>query len=208
MDSSKRPLFRFLSITVSLILLFLTIRVPGSTGPSAVSTAQAANTLPGLVGQMAPEIHLSSWIDGNGYKTEPIRLSDHRGKVIYLYFFQDWWPGCQKVGFPTLKKLSDTFKKNKNVVFLGIQTVFEGFSINTEDKLRKNQKKFDLKIPMAHATGGQQSHHIPDIMKDYHSRGTPWTVIIDTSGKVVFNNFHIDAAPAVALIENLLQENQ
>ena len=44
----------------------------------------------GILGQLAPELNLTSWIDGNGKKTQPIRLGDHKGKVIYLYFFQDW----------------------------------------------------------------------------------------------------------------------
>ena len=90
MDSIKRRAFRFIYMAVCLLLLFPIVSVPGLTGPLVVSTAQAVDTLTGLVGQTAPEIHLSSWIDGNGYKTEPIRLSDHRGKVIYLYFYQDW----------------------------------------------------------------------------------------------------------------------
>ncbi len=44
----------------------------------------------GVLGQMAPELELFNWIDGNGEKTESIRLSDYRGKVVYLYFFQNW----------------------------------------------------------------------------------------------------------------------
>ena len=44
----------------------------------------------GIRGQLAPELNLSTWIDGNGKKTEAIRLSDYRDKVVYLYFFQDW----------------------------------------------------------------------------------------------------------------------
>jgi peroxiredoxin len=89
-------------------------------------------------------------------------------------------------------------------VFVGIQTVFEGYSTNTKDKLRKNQLKYELKIPMAHAAGNPQTHEIPAIMRNYRSGGTPWTVIIDPSGRVVYNNFHIDVKPAVELIEKLL----
>lgn len=87
---------------------------------------------------------------------------------------------------------------------MGIQTVFEGYSTNTKDKLRKNQLKYELKIPMAHAAGNPQTHEIPAIMRNYRSGGTPWTVIIDPSGRVVYNNFHIDVKPAVELIEKLL----
>ena len=55
-------------------------------GPKVSS---AASTY-GILGQTAPELHLSTWIDGNGQKMAPIRLADYRGKVVYLYFFQDW----------------------------------------------------------------------------------------------------------------------
>ena len=50
----------------------------------------SANAHLGILGQPAPEPNLSTWIDGNVKKTESVRLSDFRGKVVYLYFFQDW----------------------------------------------------------------------------------------------------------------------
>ena len=55
----------------------------------AIPTASADAHL-GIRGQAAPELKLDTWIDGNGKKIEPIQLSDYRGKVVYLYFFQDW----------------------------------------------------------------------------------------------------------------------
>ena len=56
----------------------------------------------GILGRLAPELDLNTWIDGDGDATAPIRLGDYRGSVVYLYFFQDWWPGYRKSGFPTL----------------------------------------------------------------------------------------------------------
>lgn len=87
-----------------------------------------------------------------------------------------------------------------------MQTVFEGYSINSEDKLRKNQLKYDLKIPMAHAPGNPQTHTIPEIMRKYRSGGTPWTVIIDPEGRVVYNQFHIEADRAAELINVILSK--
>ena len=89
-----------------------------------------------------------------------------------------------------------------------MQTVFEGYSTNTKDKLRENQLKYDLKVPMAHAAGNPQTHEIPRIMLDYRSGGTPWTVILNPSGEVVFNDFHLDTKLAVALIEKLIIQKQ
>ena len=50
----------------------------------------SANVQYGIQGQQAPELNLEIWIDGDGKRIDPIYLSDCRGKVIYLYFFQDW----------------------------------------------------------------------------------------------------------------------
>ena len=81
--------------------------------------------------------------------------------------------------------------------------MFEGYSFNTQDKLRQNQLKYALKVPMAHATGDPDTHESPQIMRRYRSGGTPWAVIIDPAGKVAFNGFHIETAQAVSLIKEL-----
>ena len=107
------------------------------------------------------------------------------------------------MGFPTLKKLTEAFKGIDSVVFLSVQTVFEGHSLNTRAKLRSNQVKYKLKIPMAHDAGEPQSNPIPKTMRKYRSGGTPWTVIIDPAGQVVYNQFHIRVDQAVALINDL-----
>lgn len=62
---------------------FINYAMPGT------QTAWAASRH-GILGQKAPELKLNTWIDENGHKISPIRLSDYRGKVVYLYFFQDW----------------------------------------------------------------------------------------------------------------------
>ncbi len=112
------------------------------------------------------------------------------------------------MGFPTLQKLTQVFKGDDRIQFLAIQTVFEGYRSNTEDKLRPNQQKYRLRIPMAHAPGDPHTRSIPEIMKVYRSGGTPWKVIIDPNGKVVYNDFHIEENEAVALIRKLMVAGQ
>jgi len=112
------------------------------------------------------------------------------------------------VGFPTLQKLTQAFKNVDQVKFFAVQTVFEGHDYNSQDKLRKNQLEWDLKIPMAHAAGNPQTHEILEIMREYRSGGTPWKVIIDPQGKVVYNHFQIEPPKAVALIERLLPKGK
>ena len=108
------------------------------------------------------------------------------------------------MGFPTLKNLVEVFKDKDEIKFIAVQTVFEGYKSNTKEKLRENQLKYSLKIPMAHDAGNTDTDEIPETMNKYRSGGTPWTVIIDSSGKVVYNDFHIKDAQAVSLIEQLI----
>ena len=50
----------------------------------------SASAVYGIRGERAPELNLDTWIDGDGNQMTPIRLENYRGRVVYLYFFQDW----------------------------------------------------------------------------------------------------------------------
>lgn len=92
MKQKKQFTFKYAIFAATLLigtLLFLIGGLSDSNRHFGIPVA-LANIQYGILGQLAPELNLSDWIDANGKKTEPIRLSDHRGKVIYLYFWQDW----------------------------------------------------------------------------------------------------------------------
>ncbi len=59
----------------------------------------------GIKGQIALELSVKKWVNGDGESTDPINLSDHNGKGVVLYCFQAWYPGCHSRGLPTLQKL-------------------------------------------------------------------------------------------------------
>ncbi len=44
----------------------------------------------GILGQTAPEFKAVEWVDKEGNKIDPVQISDYKGKVIYILFFQDW----------------------------------------------------------------------------------------------------------------------
>jgi len=108
------------------------------------------------------------------------------------------------VGFPTLQELIEEFEEEEDVVFLSVQTVFEGHRSNTAKKVRQAQKRYDLEIPMGHDPGRHSPRTWPNIMVNYRTGGTPWVIIIDRQGTVVYNDFHIDAQKATRLIQGLL----
>jgi len=91
---SKRDLRKKLSRVVGFpegSVLLLIILMSLSVSEVLYETQLAsANFHLGILGRPAPELNLNNWIDADGEQRAPIQLSDNRGKVIYLYFFQDW----------------------------------------------------------------------------------------------------------------------
>jgi hypothetical protein len=147
----------------------------------------------------AAELRVQRWIAGDGKELEtPLTLSDLGPGPKILFAFQHWCRGCHVHGFPTLQRLHAALA-SKNIGFAVIQTVFEGASENTFDKLRLNQLEYDLPVAFGHdpvPEGGR----LPTFMEDYHTRGTPWFSVIDAGGAVVYSDFHLDAEKLITYL--------
>src|ERR1035437_9764070 len=80
---------------------------------STNNAKEASNKPPApLAGRLAPDFVLRD-LDGNA-----VRLSDLRGKTVFLNFFATWCVSCQ-AEMPTLEQAYLKYK-DKNVVFLGV----------------------------------------------------------------------------------------
>lgn len=150
----------------------------------------------------AKEFMVKHWIDADGNKTEQLKLSDFEGKFKVVYCFQSWCPGCHSRGLPALKKMVDALEDNDAIVFMAIQTVFEGFETNTYDKMLETQKQYELKIPFGH-DGGDYDQSTSNIMKNYQTGGTPWFIFIDQYDNVVFADFHLNEDAAIEFLKTL-----
>jgi len=159
----------------------------------------------GIAGYKAPELLVDLWIDAEGKPIEPIKLSDFNGKFKVLYCFQSWCPGCHSRGFPALQKMTKALEGNDKIVFLAIQTVFEGHEANTYDKMEETQKQYHLKIPFGHDPGDQSSYGRSKTMYHFRTGGTPWFIFIDQNNHVVFNDFHLDVGKAIVFLKNIDQ---
>src|SRR3546814_6419631 len=95
----------------------------------------------GIAGLPAPQLRDVRWIDGSGEERGPLSLDDLGDGYRILYFFQHWCPGCHAHGFPTLVRLVAELA-DRNVGFAAIQTVFEGFEVNTFERIRDNQQRY------------------------------------------------------------------
>ena len=153
----------------------------------------------GIEGELAPELTFDYWIDRDGNPTT-FSVKDQIGKWVMLKCFQDWCPGCHSSGFPTLKAFAAEFADHPEVAIAGIQTVFEGFSTNTVEDVRKNQVRYQLPIVMGHDSGNPDGDHRPQTMKKYRTGGTPWIILIDPGGSVVYNHFHVDQEKLIQYI--------
>ncbi len=156
----------------------------------------------GIIGQAAPSWGVTQWTNlPQDQKT--LDITDFSGKVLYLYCFQSWCPGCRQYGFPTLVDLVDRYETAEDVAFVAVQTVFEGYQINTAPAGRRMAQEFGLDIPVGH-DGSKGKRSI--LMRRYRTRGTPWAIIIDKRGTVRFNGFHIAPDDAAELIDQLRDE--
>ena len=89
----------------------------------------------GIDGQLAPEWGVTQWFNVPNDRPS-LTLQDLADKVVYLYCFQSWCPGCHSHGFPTLLAVRDSLKDAPGVAFVAIQTVFEGVDVNTLERPR------------------------------------------------------------------------
>jgi thiol-disulfide isomerase/thioredoxin len=153
----------------------------------------------GIKGQLAPELDISSWIDGQG-KPASFKLADQLGKFVMLECWQAWCPGCHSHGFPTLQKVYAAFKDSKHFMAAGVQTTFEGYATNTADKMRKMQIRYELPIVMGFDAGDPDTGSHPTTMVNYRTGGTPWAVLVSPDGYVLYNDFGMDGDNAIRYI--------
>jgi hypothetical protein len=102
------------------------------------------------------------------------------------------------------KQLEDRFAKADDVVFLHLQTVWEGTHTNTPERGPSEVEKYEIKAPTgfdAHVDGGRTSI----FMQRYGTGGTPWTIVIDKRGQVRVNEVTPNADGLAKEIEKYRQ---
>ncbi len=118
-----------------------------------------------LSGGIAPGFDLTT------FSGQPFRLSDKRGKVVFVNFWASWCGPCRDEA-PMLNVLWDEFKP-RGVEFIGI-----GYLDNRSDALGFIQDTA-MSYPAAPDDGGKVS-------AAYKVKGVPQTYIIDKKGNIAF----------------------
>ena len=180
------------------------LKASGTAAALAIGSTSASvwsQSTRGIEGHMAPELDVDYWIDGDGNPAH-FSMSESKGKWVFLKCFQNWCPGCHSSGFPTLKAFADRFYGHPKVTMAAIQTVFEGYRSNTQDAVRELQLRYELPLVMGHDAGNPDTHDVPGTMRNYRTGGTPWLILVNPSGQVVYNGFHVDPDKLIEFIES------
>jgi peroxiredoxin len=132
-------------------------------------------TVPGLTGQL-------------------LRLSDFRGRVVFLNFWATWCPPC-KEEMPSMERLYRRYKDNSFTIL--------ALSIDSGDagRVAGFVKKLGLTFPIG-------LDRKQDVANQYSVRGLPATFLIDRKGTiaaVAIGARDWDGKSAHAVIESLLR---
>ncbi len=152
-------------------------------------------------GHQAPEWVISEWINSDGFT-----LTELRGKVVIIDFFQLWCPGCNKFSGPLMEKWRQKYGDRKDIQLVAIHTVFEGHSQQTPKRLRQYVKEKNIIYPVG-VDDHISNQRLPETIIRYRTRGTPEMAIIDKKGTIRFQHFGSFNSGAVEkLIDTLLNE--
>lgn len=148
----------------------------------------------------APPLLTSGWLN----TSEPLDVSDFRGRVLVIEAFQMLCPGCVSHGIPQAQRIAQTFPSDQ-VAVVGLHTVFEHHEVQgTREALAAFAHEYRLSFPIGI---DRQNGRLPATMTAYEMQGTPTVVVIDRGGVRRFQKFgHIDDLSLGSIIGTLLRE--
>lgn len=132
------------------------------------------------IGLYSPSVNqpTKTVMDLSGLKFQDINgkmidLGDLKGKVIFLNFWATWCPPC-RAEMPSINKLFNQFKNDKNIVFIFADT--DG-DLSKSVKFMTNRK---YEMPVFKVTSS--------IPEQVFSGALPTTVIFDKQGRLSFRH--------------------
>jgi len=124
-----------------------------------------------------------------------LRLSDHRGKVVFLNFWATWCPPC-KEEMPSMERLYQRFK-GQGLVVLAVSVDAEGAEVVTPF-VKAHKLTYPIGLDPKMTLAGK-----------YGVRGLPASFFVDKKGNLValaLGPREWDSKAAHALIEFLLKQ--
>lgn len=167
---NKKNILNGLFIALLLVLVFVpaakALMIQGlmEVGLFNPDTTDEKNRVPGSV-----DLSAIKFKDTSGKITD---LASLKGKTVFVNFWATWCPPCL-AEMPSINKLYEQFKQDKDVVFI---------LVDADGDFSKSQKYMDrkgFKLPVYSVAG-----NIPDLI---FSGSLPTTVVFDKFGRVSYN---------------------
>jgi thiol-disulfide isomerase/thioredoxin len=129
-----------------------------------------------LIGQMAPDLSIQTWINGG-----PVTLEALRGRVVLLEFWATWCKPCQEM-FPKLKQLHEQ-ESWRGLEITAITRHYMAYG-GTEESMAEELQLMRAMIAdhgVSFAVGVAKDERLQAI---YGANGLPTVVLIDRRGVV------------------------
>ncbi|MGJ9459685.1 TlpA family protein disulfide reductase [Oceanobacillus sp. CF4.6] len=114
------------------------------------------------IGDIAPDFELETLAG------ETVRLSDYRGKRVFVNFWATWCPPC-RAEIPDMQKLYDT----KDVVILAVNMA------ESPDTVHPFVEEFEMTFPVLMDAKSE-------VVGTYHVQAYPTSYMIDSTGRIQF----------------------
>ncbi|AZQ64139.1 TlpA family protein disulfide reductase [Flammeovirga pectinis] len=114
-----------------------------------------------------------NWVLKEFESGKQVKLSDFKGKMIFLNIWASWCPPCI-AEMPSIQSLYDQLKNREDVVFILLNV--------DEDKMKASKflKRKDYTFPIY-----QKVTSVPSI---FYSNSIPSTYVINKDGEVIYNH--------------------
>lgn len=161
--SAKRVLGYWAWATSALLIIALGLLVAQACTPSSqpITEGGPAATTGVKVGELAPDFTLTD-LEGS-----PFRLSDLRGKVVFINFWATWCPSC-RAEMPEIEAIHQEYR-DRGVVVVGVDI------LETEDKVRQFVRQGGYSWTFVIDTTGEVS-------SKYEVAAIPTSFFIDREG--------------------------
>lgn len=134
----------------------------------------------GLAYKPAPEWTALDW-----FNSPELSLSQMRGKVVIIEFFQMASKACNEFSIPLMYHWGKMYQDDAGILLLSIHSVYENHEKQNDRALKEFLQEKGIKRPVgvdAHYPGDPD----PITLRDYGAKAAPTIVIIDKKGDIRF----------------------